>query len=360
MNVNRFARRLGMCALAAGLAVPCLAADHREAPAINQDPAADLNDVYAFPAPGNAKRFVLAMTVNPFTPITAPLGSAFSPNVRYRFAIDHDNDGVLDRDIQVTFTPLVNGQQTFTVKLPDGGSFSGQVTAPTTNAAPNAPVIVDNGGGVTAFCGPTDDPFFFDSVGFNRFRRGVGTFNGNDGFAGFNVSTICIELPVTMLGDSDDVFQVWALTERQRVTLRRGSRRELEVSIGPWEQIERTGNPAISTVLIPGPKKDLFNLGTPDRDGMDFGADIVASLQGLGTDPTNIGILASVAVPDTLKVNLSMPSGYPNGRRLEDDVVDTLLFFIFNQTPTTDGANANDATFSPTFPYFAPPQQPPA
>jgi len=354
----RLSSVIGLCA-AATLGLSLLAADHKEAPLINEDPSADLNDVYAFPAPNNPGRFVLALTVNPFTPATASLAANFSANVRYRFLIDHNNDGRPDRDIEIKFSPVAGGAQTASFKLPDGSGFAGGVTLPTTNPVPNTPIIIQGPAGVIAFAGQTDDPFFFDSIGFNRFRRGVGGFSGRDAFAGFNVSTICIELPVSMLGDADGVFQVWGATERQRVTLRRGSRRELEVSTGPFEQIERTGVPAVSTVLIPGPKKDSFNVGTPDRDALDYGGDIVNSLRGLGTNDANINILASVAVPDTLKVNLAQPAGFPNGRRLEDDVIDTLLFFIFNQTAVSDGANSNDRPFLATFPYFAPPHQPP-
>ncbi|MGQ0628571.1 MAG: DUF4331 family protein [Phycisphaerales bacterium] len=359
MRTTKFARSISVLAFAS-VGAFAFGADHKEAPLINEDPAADLNDVYAFPNPSDPTRYVLALTVNPFSSPTAPLASNFSAGVRYRFEIDHNNDGRSERTIAVTFTPVVNGAQTFTVRMPDGSTFSGAATPPTTNAAPAAQTIVNGPGGVQAFAGPTDDPFFFDAIGFNRFRRGVGTFNGIDSFAGFNVSTICIELPVALLGDKDGVFQVWSATDRARITLRRGTRRELEVSVGPWEQIERTGVPAVSTVLVPAAKRNSFNLGTPDRDAMDFATDIVASLTSLGTNSTNIGILASVAVPDTLKVDLSQPSGFPNGRRLEDDVVDTLLFFIFNQVPTSDGANTNDKAFNATFPYFAAPHQPPA
>lgn len=358
MNWKQALAAAGACAMMT-LAGTALAADHKEAPLINEDPAADLNDIYCFPNPTDPTRYVFALTVNPFTPRTAPNAFRFSPNVRYRFAIDFNNDGVQDRQMIITFSAVTGTSQTYTVRMPDGTTvFTGNVTAPTTNATANAQIITNGPGGIQAFAGPTDDPFFFDAVGFNRFVRGVGGFTNTDSFAGFNCSTFCIEFPVSAIGDPDGIFQVWGVTERQRITLRRGNRRQLEVSSGPWEQIERTGNPAISTALIPGPKKDAFNVGTPDRDSADFGADIVASLTTLGTNSTNIGILAGVAVPDTLKINLSQPAGFPNGRRLQDDVIDTLLFFIFNQVPTTDGANANDRPFQATFPYFALPVQP--
>ena len=75
------------------------------------------------------------------------------------------------------------------------------------------------------------------------------------------------------------------------------------------------------------------------------------------TDATNIGILASVAVPDTLKLDLTQPIGYPNGRDPDDDVIDTLLFFIFNQVAVSDGVAANDAPFLDVFPFLANPFQ---
>ncbi len=358
--MSSISRGLGLLACVGSLCAAAYAADHKEAPLVNGDPAADLNDIYVFRSPNNANNIVMALTVNPFTPITAGNASRFSPNVRYRLAVDFNNDGIQDRDFQFTFSAIAPGQ-TMTVRLPNGTTFTAPVTLPTTNAAANAATVTTHAPSSSqVFAGPTDDPFFFDAVGFNRFVRGVGTFGGRDTFATFNCSTICIELPVSALGDADGIFQVWGVTERQRLTLRRGARRQIEVSTGEWEQIERTGNPAISTALIPAAKKDLFNLGTPNRDATDFAGDIVASLQGLGTNTTNINILAPIAVPDTLKVNFANPTVFPNGRGLPDDVIDTLLFFIFNQVPTSDGVNANDVPFLSTFPYFAQPQQPPA
>ena len=95
----------------------------------------------------------------------------------------------------------------------------------------------------------------------------------------------------------------------------------------------------------------------------------------LGTNATNIGILANVAVVhgDYLRLDLSIPNGsvgfgervttpgytgFPNGRRPGDDTIDDLLFFIANQTPIGDNVNSNDVPLLATFPFFAPPQQP--
>jgi hypothetical protein len=69
-----------------------------------------------------------------------------------------------------------------------------------------------------------------------------------------------------------------------------------------------------------------------------------------------------VALPDTLKVNPGSPTSYPNGRGLEDDVIDILLGLITNLNggaaiPGVDGVDANDVPFLPAFPYMAEPHQ---
>jgi hypothetical protein len=137
-------------------------------------------------------------------------------------------------------------------------------------------------------------------------------------------------------------------------------------------QVDRTAVPAVNVALIPFARKDEYNTGTPEEDANGrFAGDIVGTLKALGTDDTNIGILAEVAVVhgDYLRLNFNTANtgigggnnsgaGFPNGRRLGDDVVDTLLFFILNQKPLPDNVNANDVPLQDTFPFFANAQQP--
>jgi hypothetical protein len=137
-------------------------------------------------------------------------------------------------------------------------------------------------------------------------------------------------------------------------------------------QVDRMATPAVNVALIPFARKDEYNTGTPEEDANGrFAGDIVATLKALGTDDTNIGILAQIAVVhgDYLRLNLNTANtgtgggnnsgaGFPNGRRLGDDVVDTLLFFIANQKPVPDNVYANDVPLQNTFPFFAPAQQP--
>jgi len=362
MNTLHRITSLGVLSLASVLTASggAFAADHREAPAISEDPAADLNDIYIFPNPSDASRLVIMITVNPFIIPRQTGGTNFSEGVRYRFDIDHNNDGKSERTILFTFSGLVSGPAKMKVDFPGREfDFEADVTQPSVAAVAPAPRITTFNG-IQAFAGQRDDPFFFDNVGFARFRAGTGTFSGADGFAGTNISAIILEAPVAVITGGPRAFQAWGSTDRRRTVVRRSADGRLEKGSGPWEQIERTGNPAISTALIPRPMRDKFNIGKPNRDARDFGAAIVASLNGYGTNSQNQQILASVAIPDTLKMNLDEPAGFPNGRRPQDDVIDTILFFVFNQpsTPPTDGANSNDKPFLDTFPYLAAPFQP--
>ena len=124
--------------------------------------------------------------------------------------------------------------------------------------------------------------------------------------------------------------------------------------------------------LIPFARKNEYNRAfTTDDAAGQFAGDIVGTLRRLGTNDTNIGILANVAVlnGDFLRLNLgqanSGPGGgtnaaaaYPNGRRLGDDVIDTILFFIANQNKFGDNVNSNDVPLRSQFPFFGAAQQP--
>lgn len=340
------------------LATVAVASDHREAPLIQEDIPADLADVYAFVDPMDNNFLVLAMTVNGFAVADEAITYNFSPNVRYTLRIDNDGDAIPDRNLDFFFSDPVLGPQTFTLNSPGIGSLMGDVTEPTEEPVPNPPIIVNGPQGSQFFCGPRDDPFYFDAPGFFRTLAGTGTFRGIDSFAGFNVSAIVARIPVSFATSGNNVpLQIWAETARRQVTLRRAADGKLEKHTGDWSQVDRVGNPAVNTALLPSDQKDLFNIGEPKDDANNFAGTIVQSLMDLGTNQANIDILASVAVPDTLKLDLNVPSGYPNGRKLEDDVIDVLFDLIFNQTGVTDLVNSNDKVFGNTMPFLADPFQ---
>ncbi|MDQ6765110.1 MAG: DUF4331 domain-containing protein [Verrucomicrobiota bacterium] len=141
---------------------------------------------------------------------------------------------------------------------------------------------------------------------------------------------------------------------------------------GPLRQIDREGVPAVNVVTIPAPRKDEYNSATPQDDAAGrFAGDIIATLKSLGTSDSNIGILAEVAVlhGDYIRLNKTIantgPGGgtnaqaaFPNGRRLGDDVIDTLLSIVTNGAVTSDNVNANDVPFTNAFPFLGLSQQP--
>ncbi len=74
--------------------------------------------------------------------------------------------------------------------------------------------------------------------------------------------------------------------------------------------------------------------------------------------------VTSLIMPDTVKLDLSQPPSFPNGRRLQDQVIDitlsVLLLDMRRHNPRTLAdlplnPGRNDATFLTDFPYLAPP-----
>jgi Domain of unknown function (DUF4331) len=341
---------VGFGLLAAGL--PALAADHRDAPAISERPAADINDVYAFLAPGDPDQLVLAMTINPVSdPGFAPT-YAFSPGVLYQFTIDNVGGPRPEHTINIVFNAVSGGEQRLRARFPGGIVVRGDATPPSVGTLPEDPIINEGpaGSDIQVFAGQRDDPFFFDLVGFNRFRAGAGGFTGDDTFLGLNVSAIVVQFPVDLVSDGQTDLEISGFTFDRGTPAFRPT----------GSPLDRMGNPAVNTVFIPSAQKDRFNRGRPQTDERRFGDVIRASLDALGSDDNDADI-AALVIPDTLKLNVASTGGFPNGRQLEDDVIDTLLGLLFEGTdgPTTDGVPQNDVPFLGAFPYLAEPHQAP-
>ncbi|MCB9565812.1 MAG: DUF4331 family protein [Myxococcales bacterium] len=144
-------------------------------------------------------------------------------------------------------------------------------------------------------------------------------------------------------------------------------------------QIDRMGMPAINTAVITS--KDKYNGSSPADDANgDFVPEIVANLTGLhgalDDDLAGLGLTPCVAdvtcvaqagplvIPDTLKLDLSQDSGFPNGRKLADPVMDVTLAVVLLdlQVHAADlfasiplNPPANDKAFLADFPYLAEP-----
>jgi hypothetical protein len=287
-------------------------------------------------------------------------------------------------------------------------------------------------GGGRVFTGQRDDPFFvdlgtiFDAANIDApGRPNIGLGNnggGKDDLDGYAVHSIVLQVPeadVTKNGervdsptDKNAVVGVWASTERRRVQVL-GSDDDWRDrgDGGDWVQVSRLGNPLVNEVIIPLGQKDRFNRTSPADDADNYGqfvvkpelAGVLNLLFNVGAPETNrVDIVQAVlqGLPglnqqtgkpvDTLKVNLGTPvtdspkrlgalagdlQGYPNGRRLTDDVTDIDLRVVAgaladpaklgaacnapakcpNPIPLGDGVDQNDKPFLAQFPYLAAP-----
>lgn len=391
----RLGSRIATVALSVSLAlavfstaVPVInAADHAESTSVAGDPGADLADVFVFLDPNDNSRVVLAMDVEGFIVPSELLNlSFFAPEVLYRFEIENTGDAVADQSIDISFSPQTSRSQpqTATIKLPNGRIFSAPTTVQTQASTANTfAITADATSGVSFFAGLTDDPFFFDIVGFNRFVASVQSglpdpsrlMRNRDSFAGYNIHMIALSVPASMLrGSAGNIIGVNGVTLRQKNSKRRENG-EVDSS-GKYVQIDRMATPAVNTALIPFARKNEYNAATPADDAAGvFANSIVATLTSLGTNQQNINILAGVAVTkgDYLRLDLSVRNtsvgegenvttpgytGFPNGRRPGDDTINTLIFFITNQSNIREAVNRNDVPLGATFPFFAPPNQP--
>ncbi len=349
-----------------------LGSDHADSPTNANDQAVDQGDTYLFINPSDNTKLVVIETVRGFiVPSEAVNFGFFDQSVRHRFNFETTGDARPDVTIDVTFSPrtAANQPQMATVNLPNNQRFTAPTTVPTLAATPPDPVVtIDPTSGVGFFAGVSDDPFFFDITGFARFRASVlaGAADptllrrGRDSFAGYNILTIALSIPISLLGNiSGGVVGVETRTQRQQVQLvDNGS----VAGYGPFRTLDRSGNPALNALIIPFGRKDEYNAATTEEDAAGrFAADIVATLKALGTNDANVSTLASIYVNkgDFIRLTLASPAAFPNGRRLSDDVVDTFIRVATNGAITTgDSVDGNDVPFRTTFPFVAPPHQP--
>jgi hypothetical protein len=293
------------------------ASSHREAPLISNDPLADNTDLYAFRSPDDNSTVTIIANYIPFeSPEGGPNFYNFGHDVRYEIHIKNQT-GTTGDDItyRFTFTTVDQDSTTFfNIRLGKqnlkttyicerslaGGAFttiySGGVVPPA-NIGPrsidsavglnsNYATIMTNAIGTAStgekvFCGPVDDPFFVDLGGafdVGNFRpEGNNTNPTKDGLARFNVHTIALKIPVTVLQkdhkalsaaanilDADFVIGVWASASRQQI--RTLSTDGTDSASGNWVQVSRLGMPLTNEAIIPVGKKDLWNTKRPTDD----------------------------------------------------------------------------------------------
>jgi hypothetical protein len=244
-----------------------------------------------------------------------------------------------------------------------------------------AQAITQGSDGTTVFAGPRDEPFFVDLHVFDLL--GVGGAPTTDGI---NVMSLVLEVPIDRIADKQTrpadatskkaIAGVWARALRPIVTVRNGNKDDS--NFGGWQQVSRLAVPLVNEAVIALQDKNAFNRGVPADDVANFGGYILQpELPGLlsavlnaGCAPTPpegrldiVGILSpnGTAPADLLRINIAqgqtyMHSAFPNGRKLEDDVTDTLLTVLCNNGgPIGDNVDANDLPFSDSMPYLASP-----
>jgi hypothetical protein len=316
---------------------------------------------------------------------------------------------------------LQNTQQEYTVTRLDGKAGrvvgSGLLTPPDNIGPRSTPDyhalamagIHDLSDGSKVFAGQRDDGFFGDiGAAFDlvAIRKGTGASGGGkDFFAGYAVHTISLQVPLSQLDNGGNhVVGIWAASDRPvtKVSLAKVRGAKSLKKSTEWKQVSRLGEPLINELLIPTELKDKWNATTPDKDkqfAQYYSAPVLAKLlnqlypQFGPFQETNRTDLVSVLLTglkepnlnftgdtqaDEIRLNLAIAptapvghgnrlgvlggdlAGYPNGRRLEDDVIDISEravggVLIGHSLPLGDGVDANDVPYLTTFPYQADP-----
>ena len=289
-------------------------------------------------------------------------------------------------------------------------------------------------GGIKVFAGQRREGFFvdlgsiFDLGDLRPFQNlhliPTASAAGVDTTEDLSVHTIAIQIPKTQLTwngssptsvtDPGSVIGVYASASRRKSRILVGSN---ESEAGPWVQVSRLGNPLINEVIIPMSKKDLWNSLPPSADAQFLGFVQHPELAGLlpvlypGVFPNlaaytkpraDLAAILMTGIPsgiiggfqnftnagaaDLLRLNMAVPpsgspnplgivggdlAGFPNGRRVFDDVVTVEVRAIAGVTiplvdPTftpdgaasavDDGTGPGSGRYISHFPYLGNPK----
>ena len=142
---------------------------------------------------------------------------------------------------------------------------------------------------------------------------------GVNALRSFNVHTIAIQIPISRLTSDGSVptdpmatnatIGVYGAAYRRKATLRDDGK---TTGVGPFVQVSRLGNPLFNEVIVPIPRKDEWNGVPPDQD-----ADFVQYVK-----KPELGTLLPILYPGVFP-NLAARNGDPNKNR--DDLVAILL-----------------------------------
>jgi hypothetical protein len=308
--------------------------------------------------------------------------------------------------------PTLNFTQTYTLERIAGGrthtlltdapvapSYVGAASMPDYRKLRDQAIVSLPGTGGKSFVGQADDPFFLDLRVFDLLYGGNLQEVGADTLDGFNVNVMAIQVPKPDLVQDGDaaknpIIGVWTTASRPSTSVINAQ--GAKSYSGPDVQVARLGNPLVNEVVVPVGSKDLFNASKPEGDAAflpkvqdpevpkliekiynikaptvprdDLVAVFLTGVDGLTkpaaiTPSEQLRLNTSIAPspsPNRLGVLGNDKAGFPNGRRLTDDVVDIELRALegaVRGTPVDlgDGVDANDVAFTSSFPYLAMP-----
>ena len=203
--------------------------------------------------------------------------------------------------------------------------------------------------------------------------------------------SIALQVPKSSLRAGSPIIGVWAAASRPTTTTRQAGS---EASTGNFVQVSRLGMPLVNELVLPVGQKDKWNGSKPSDDGQflkyvtepevpkllqaiygiqapavprnDLVQVFLTGVPGLnqptGVKPSemirlNTDVLPT-ASPNRLGVLAGDIQGFPNGRRLTDDIVDiteqaAVGILLGVKTTLGDGVDRNDVAFRTTFPYIA-------
>ncbi len=256
-----------------------------------------------------------------------------------------------------------------------------------------------------SWVGQSDDPFFLDLRVFDLLYGANLTEAGDDTLSGFNVNTFALQVPTKNVTRGDEsTIGIWSTASRPSMRIDNGD--GTQSFRGRNVQVSRLGMPLVNEVVIPVGLKDYFNSSKPAADGaalplvedpeLPHLLNAVYGTEVPDSDPNTAGIQrddlvqvfltgvpslnqpAHIKASEMLRLNTAIPpcsttcsrlgvlggdlAGFPNGRRLSDDIIDVSLRVVLGALLPThqpladtigDGVNANDVPFLNAFPYVA-------
>ena len=329
-------------------------ANHFGGPAIGPtDGRLNIADFYIFRNPGDPSKSVMILDVDP---MTSGSDVQFDPDGVYRFNVDTDGDALADIAYSVVFSHEHGAPQTATVYRTTGKEArrpeaQGEVIVENAPVSTGTDAVVTTSGEYRFFAGLRSDPFFADVVvglgvalaqaGYpmSGFENDL-NFRGKDFFGDKNVLGIVLEIPNSSFESSGSVA-VWSRTSRRT-----------DDRLAPWD---RSAWPGAGQFLARD-AKDFFNESEPFQDRerfMDRFADVL--VEGGGYAPEQARAIVSAGLlPDMLHYDYTSEAGFPNGRRLTDDVVDAGLAALTNGRVVSDLVGPHD-DYLEDFPYLGAP-----